>query len=137
MGFQDKPEPAEVSAAIAQELRTFARQKWPLANDKYRKGRLADLLNLTHRRVKSLWEADRNAVIREHEAEAIRRLVGQEEANRDDFKALQARIARLEAALFAQDEEFHHEQMAALRQAADGRRGGNVSRRSEPTEPAE
>jgi hypothetical protein len=90
---------------------------------------LATLLNLTERRVKSLWEGDPSAVIREHEAEAVRRLVGRiDEANGHDFKALQARIARLEAALFASDAEFHQPQMAALRDAIDGRRGGDVAR---------
>ena len=117
MGIEDK-----VNAAISHDLRVYARRRWPLANDKYRKDRLATLLKVTTRRIKSLYEGEQSAVIREHEAEAVRQLLGQEEANRNDFQALQARIARLEAALFTQDEEFHHQQVAALREAIDGRR---------------
>lgn len=104
MGIEDK-----VNADISNDLRVYARRRWPLANDKFRKARLATLLNVSARRIKSLYEGEQTAVIREREAEAVRQLVGQEEANRDDFQALQARIARLEAALFAQDADSHHE----------------------------
>lgn len=126
MGIEDK----DMNAILADDLRVYARQRWPLANDKYRKDRLATLLRVSSRRIKSLWEGEQSAVIRQSEAEAVRRLLGQkqiEEANRDDFQALQARIARLEAALFASDEEFHHEAMAGLRAAAGGGRGGYVA----------
>lgn len=126
MGIEDK----NMNAMMADDLRVYARQRWPLANDKYRKARLANLLQVSARRIKSLWEGEQSAVIRQSEAEAVRRLLGQkqvEEANRDDFQALQARIARLEAALFSGDEEFHHPQMAALRAASERGRGGNVS----------
>lgn len=126
MGIEDK----DMNAILADDLRVYARQRWPLANDKYRKARLATLLQVSARRIKSLWEGEQSAVIRQSEAEAVRRLLGQkqvEEANRGDFQALQARIARLEAALFSGDEEFHHPQMAALRAAADGGRGDYVA----------
>lgn len=119
-----------MNAILADDLRVYARQRWPLANDKYRKARLATLLRVSARRIKSLWEGEQSAVIRQHEAQAVRQLLGQkqiEEANRDDFQALQARIARLEAALFAQDEEFHHGQVAALRAVADRGRGIDVA----------
>lgn len=120
MGKEDK-----MNAAIAHDLRVYARRRWPLANDKYRKSRLETLLDLSARRVKSLWEGETSAVIREHEAEAVRRLLGQravEEATRNDLQDLQARIARLEAALLSQDEEFHRDQVDALRKAAGGGR---------------
>lgn len=126
MGIEDK-----VNAAIANDLRVYARRRWPLENDKFRKSRLAALLKVSARRIKSLYEGEQSAVIREHEAEAVRRLLGQreiEEANRNDFQALQARIARLEAALFQSDPEFHSEQMAGYRQAVDHRRGEHVGR---------
>jgi len=126
LGIEDK----NMNAVMADDLRVYARQRWPLANDKYRKDRLATPLRVSSRRIKSLWEGEETAVIRQSEAEAVRNLLGQkqiEEANRADFQALQARIARLEAALFASDEEFHHEAMAGLRAAADGGRGGYVS----------
>lgn len=125
MGIEDK-----VNAVIAQDLRVYARRRWPLENDKYRKLRLADLLGISARRIKSLYEAEQTAVIREHEAEAVRRLLGQqkiEEANRAELEALKGRIARLEAALVQGDEEYHHVQMAAYREAADPRRGKNAT----------
>lgn len=121
MGIEDKT----MNAILADDLRVYARQRWPLANDKYRKARLATLLQVSSRRIKSLWEGEQTAVIRQHEAEAVRRLIGQrqiEEANRDDIAALQDRIARLEAALFANDPDFHQPQMGALRAAARGGR---------------
>lgn len=121
MGIEDK----NMNAVMADDLRVYARQRWPLANDKYRKARLATLLQVSSRRIKSLWEGEQSAVIRQSEAEAVRRLLGQkqiEEATRDDIAALQNRIARLEAALFAQDEEFHQPQVGAFREAARGRR---------------
>lgn len=121
MGIEDKT----MNAILADDLRVYARQRWPLANDKYRKARLATLLQVSSRRIKSLWEGEQTAVIRQHEAEAVRRLIGQrqiEEANRDDIAALQDRIARLEAALFANDPDFHQPQMGALREAARGGR---------------
>jgi hypothetical protein len=117
LGIEDK-----VNAAISHDLRVYARRRWPLANDKYRKDRLATLLKLTARRIKSLYEGEQSAVIREHEAEAVRQLIGHEEANRNDLQDLQARIARLEAALLSQDEDFHRDQMDALRKAAGGGR---------------
>ena len=91
-----------MNASLADDIRVYARQRWPLANDKYRKARLAALLQLSSRRIRSLWDGERTAVIRQSEAEAVRRLLGQEkieEANRNDIAALQERIAALEAAL--------------------------------------
>lgn len=128
MGIEDK-----VNAAIASDLRVYARRRWPLENDKYRKHRLASLLGFSARRIKSLWEAEQTAVIRQHEAEAVRKLLGQQEiaeANRNDIQALQDRIARLEAAITAQDEEFGRAQMAGYREAV-----GLGRRDDEPAEP--
>ena len=130
MGIEDNAERREVSAAVSNELKLYARQRWPLANDKFRKGRLAHIIGVTDRRIKSLWEGDPAAVLREHEAAAIRKLRKQrqvEEDNRNDFQALQARLARLEAAFAAVDPEFFYEQMAALRVANDAGRGDHVT----------
>lgn len=113
MGIEDK-----VNAAISHDLRVYARRRWPLANDKYRKDRLATLLEVSARRIKSLWEGEASAVIREHEAEAVRRLIGQAEANTNDLQDLATRIARLEAALLHGDEDFNRYQVDALRKAA-------------------
>ncbi len=113
MGIEDK-----VNAAISHDLRVYARRRWPLANDKFRKDRLADLLKLSARRIKSLYEGESTAVIREHEAEAVRRLLGRAEANRNDLQDLAERIARLEAALLHGDEDFNRYQVDALRKAS-------------------
>lgn len=117
MGIEDK-----VNAAVSHDLRVYARRRWPLANDKFRKDRLADLLKLSARRIKSLYEGEASAVIREHEAEAVRRLVGQAEANRNDLQDLSSRIARLEAALLHQDEDFFRDQVDGIREATRSRR---------------
>ena len=112
----------KVNAAISHDLRVYARRRWPLANDKFRKHRLSTLLNVSARRIKSLWEGEETAVIREHEAEAVRRLVGQAEANSNDLQDLAQRIARLEAALIQRDPDFHSNQVDALREATRGGR---------------
>lgn len=131
MGHLDNSERREVNAALADDLKIFARRKWPLSTDEWRMGRLSHMIGVGARRMKSLYQGEATAVLRQHEAEAIQKLLRErkvEEANRDDFQALQARIARLEAALFSQDEEFHQPQMVALREGADVGRGSHVAR---------
>lgn len=133
MGIEDNSERHEVSVAVSNDLRVYARMRWPLANDKFRKSRLEVLLGVSSRRIKSLWEGDQNAVLREREAIAIRKLIDGkkqrqiEEATRNDFQALQARIARLEAALLQRDPRPHSEQVAAHHEANYGRRRGDVA----------
>ena len=115
------------STAQALLLRDYAGTRWPTLNHKGRMSRLAGVLGFGHRRVRSLYQNEPGVSIRADEMERIAALKRRttDEANRDDFQALQARVAALEAALFAADEEFHREQMAGLRQAVDGRRGTN------------
>lgn len=111
-------------------LRDYAGTRWPTLNHKGRMSRLAGVLGFGHRRVRSLYQNEPGVSVRADEMariEGLRRQRQIEEANRDDFQALQARIARLEAALFASDAEFHHEQMAGLRKAADSGRGEDES----------
>lgn len=117
-----------MSASAQTMLREYAAFRWPLMNHKGRMAKLAHVLNLTHRRVVSLYKNEPGVSLRADEMAAIEALrnAKAEEANRHEFEDLQARIARLEAALFAQDEEFHSHQMAALRSAADERRGPHV-----------
>lgn len=76
MGIEDK-----VNAAISHDLRVYARRRWPLANDKFRKDRLASLLAVSARRIKSLWEAEESAVIREQGGRS-RAAAGRSERNR-------------------------------------------------------
>lgn len=118
-----------MSATAQTMMRDYAGTRWPSLNHKGRMSRLAGVLGFGHRRVRSIYQNEPGLSLRADEMAAIAALRTRkiEEANRNDFQALQARIARLEAALFAQDESFHHEQVAALRASVDGRRGNDVT----------
>lgn len=113
-----------MSATAQLLLRDYAGHRWPSLNHKGRMSRLAGHLKMGHRRIRSLYQNEMGVSVRADEMAAIQSLQQRqiEEANRNDLQDLQARIARLEAALFQSDEEFHHEQMAALRSGTDGRR---------------
>lgn len=84
--------------ALANDLREYAVKRWPTANHKFRKGRLADLLGLSERRVRSYWEA-KAAAPRDEEIEAIKALIGAEEdeAYAEAYRTLEARFASMEA----------------------------------------
>lgn len=119
------------AAAISTDLRTYAVKRWPTANHKFRKGRLADLLGFSERRVRSFWEGTA-AAPRDEEIEAIHALVGAneqiEEANRDAYAALQERIARLEAIILAQSSQQDHPGMAGQGEGTHRRRRADVAR---------
>ena len=129
MGIEDK-----MNAAIAHDLRVYARRRWPSENDKYRKDRLRDLLKVSVRRMRSLWEGEETAVPRTHETDRIEALIGkkigapdltEEEANavvrsQEEYRALEARIAALEAFFRAGDEEHGGPHLDALRELAAG-----------------
>ena len=108
-------------------LRSYAADRWPTMNHKGRLRQLArELANWTERRVRAVYNAEEGVSLRADEAsdiEALNRKI--EEANRNDFQALQARVAALEAALLQGDAEFHSEQMPGLRQAAHVGRGAD------------
>lgn len=104
-------------------MREYAAFRWPTVNHKGRVAKLARQLGFNHRRVRAIYQNETGVSLRADEMAAIAALQKVEEANRNDFQALQARIARLEAALFQSDAEFHFEQVAALRASVDGRRG--------------
>jgi hypothetical protein len=130
LGISDKSERQEVNAALAADLKVFARQKWPLSTDEWRMTRLANMVGVGVRRMKSLYQGEPTAVLRHHEAEAIAKLLKQrkaEEAVRDDIEALQERIARLETRLLQTDEEYHSVQLEGYRQGMAGGRGSNGS----------
>ena len=143
MGMEaKKTEFPEVSAqSISTELRVFSRQRWSLANDKYRKARLKDLLEMTARRIKSFWEGEETAVPRAHETERIERLIGkkigapiitEEEADavrrsQEAYRALEARLAVVEAYFQSGDEEFGREHVAGGRAFARGQGRGPES----------
>lgn len=97
MGSQDKSEPREVTAALANDLRIFAGRKWPTMNHKWRKARLASVLGMSERRVKSIYEAEATARLRADEEARIKALIGQKEAADAADIALAERISELEA----------------------------------------
>lgn len=121
-------------SAIANDLRLYARKRWPMANDKFRKGRLATLLEVSERRIRSLWNGEETAVLRQGEVERIRKLVGQEqleERNRVAFQELQSRVERLEALLAANMAASDHGPVATQGQGNNRGRGEHVSSANE------
>lgn len=98
LSFRDTSQ--KMQAALADDLRQYAGKRWPSGNAKFRKGRLADLLGFSERRVRSFWEA-KAAAPRDYEIEAIKALIGAEEedANAEAYRAMEARFAAMEAEL--------------------------------------
>lgn len=89
------------TATLSTNLRVYATKRWPLDKDERRKERLATLLNMTKRRVRSLWENESTARPRGAEIERIEALISAEqeqikEATRAADRALEARFAALE-----------------------------------------
>lgn len=70
--------------------------------------RVAHHLGLTTRKTRSYWDAEIENPRPEHFAK-VKRLLGEplEERASDEFKQLEDRISRLEAALHVSDPEFH------------------------------
>lgn len=127
-----------MGAAIAEELRVYARKRWPLTTDEWRKDRLAALLGFSRRRVKSLYEGERTAVPRKEETDAVERLIGkrigepaiEEEAqngieqSRAEYRALEARIARIEALFAGADAKLSGPELDEIRALARGKGAG-------------
>ena len=136
MAFHSNRERRQVSAYAAQGLlRDYAASEWPRLNHKGRLAKLCRALPWTDRRVRAVYNAEQGVSLRADEQAEIDKLTAKiEEANRDTFQDLQTRIARLEAALFSQDAEFHQPQMAALREVAHDRRGDHVARAARPAD---
>jgi len=80
---------------------------------------------MTLRRVRTLWEGTGTRVDGE-EKDALRQ--AKIEEARNEYKALRSRLASLEAALAAVDQDFHGPQMDAYRTAAGGMGRGNCTR---------
>lgn len=116
MGIWDKSEPREVTAVLADDLRAFAGRKWPTMNHKWRKARLASLLGLSERRIKSIYEAEQTARLRADEEAKITALIGQKEeadAHAEADRALAERLAELEAQVAFLVEALARETLAA------------------------
>jgi hypothetical protein len=115
----------EMSASAQTMLREYAGHRWPTMNHKGRIARLADVLGLRHRRVRSIYQNEGGVSLRADEMAAItalKKTAAADEENRDAFMALQVRVARLEAALAHVDEAFFDPQMAPYREALHGAR---------------
>lgn len=122
-----------MTAALANDLRVFAGRKWPTMNHKWRKARLASLLGMSERRVKSLYEAEETARIRADEEARIKALIGQEEESHDADEALSTRIAELEAQVAFLVATLAGDEMAATgasagRQITGASSGGHAAR---------
>jgi hypothetical protein len=125
LGIEDKPERREVTAAVvSKELKLFARARWPLANDKSRKQMLRRLLEVTERRIKSLWEGEETAVPRGTETARIEELIGHKigaaaelEEARHEHRDLAQLAASLQALLYGPEADFYRPQVDAIRAA--------------------
>lgn len=119
----------EVTAALADDLRTYAVKRWPTMNHEWRKAKLAAMLGMKVRRVRSYWDAEETLSPRLSEVERIKALLGQkEEADAADI-ALAKRISELEAQVAFLVSALAGDELAAKSRAAD-RQGGPLSRRS-------
>ncbi len=106
-----------MTAALADDLRTYALKRWPTMNHEWRKARLASLLGMKVRRVRSYWDAEETLSPRQSEVDAIKALIGQEEV---DDATVKTRIAELEAQVAFLIEALAFDQMAAARNASRG-----------------
>lgn len=130
LAFSPKPEPREVTIEVATDLRIYAGQRWPTMNHKWRKARLASLLGMNERRVKSIYEAEQTARLRADEEARIKALLGQKE-EADDVAdiALAKRISELEAQVAFLVSALAGDELAA-KGRADDRQSRSLSRRS-------
>ncbi len=66
-----------MNAALATDLRDYAVRRWPSMNHEWRKARLANILGMRLRRLRSYWDAEETMSPRLDEVEAIEALIGQ------------------------------------------------------------
>ena len=116
-----------MTAALANDLRTYAVKRWPTMNHEWRKAKLASMLNMKVRRVRSYWDAEENMSPRLSEVEAIKALIKSKEAADDADDALARRIADLEAQVAILAAAIAREALASSRpethQSSDGGTG--------------
>ena len=133
LAFSPKNEAHEVTTAVATDLRIYAGQRWPTMNHKWRKARLASLLGMNERRVKSIYEAEQTARLRVDEEARIKALLGQkEEADAVADEALANRIAELEAKVAFLVSALAGDELAARRDASRGQGRGLLAEGSGP-----
>jgi hypothetical protein len=115
----------EMSSAAQTVMREYAAFEWPTMNHKGRIAQLARRLGIGHRRVRSIYQNELGVSLRADEMAAIaalERTAAADEENRDAFMALQARVARLEAALAAVDAALLDQPVATIGAPPYGRR---------------
>lgn len=120
-----------IVTAIATDLRVYAGIRWPTMNHKWRKARLASLLGMNERRVKSIYEAEHTARLRADEEARIKALLGQKEAADVEDQAIAERIADLEAQV-----AFLVAALAGDELAADGEKAHRPGRKSPGRSPS-
>lgn len=108
-----------IMSDVAFALRDFAGREWPALNHKGRMVQLARRLGLGHRRVRSIYQNEPGVALRADEAAAIAALRQEQRQTDDEYQALEARLARLEAYLRLQDETFHSSQVEGIRAGID------------------
>lgn len=124
-----------VTAALADDLRAYAVKRWPTMNHEWRKAKLASLLNMRLRRVRSFWDAEETLSPRQFEVDAINSLIGAEEeiARVEADRALAERVAELEAQLAVVMAALAGDQVEASGGATWGQgEAGNRTDRSAP-----
>lgn len=132
MDFDAKKGMRDVTpAAISIELRVFARKRWPLENDKFRKNQLKSALGFTARRIRSFWEGSDTAVPRTEETDAIEGLIGKKigaaaelEEAQHEHRDLAQLASGLQALLFGPEADFYRPQVDAIRAALLSQGGG-------------
>ena len=131
LGMQDNSERRDVTVEVATDLRIYAGQRWPTMNHKWRKARLASLLGMNERRVKSIYEAEQTARLRVDEEARIKALIGQREKADAADTALAKRIADLEAQVATLAALLASDTLAAEGRVGH-RQGAGASGRSQP-----
>lgn len=125
----------EVITALADDLRTYAVRRWPEMNHEWRKAKIASLLGMKARRVRSYWDAEETLSPRLSEVERIKALIGQKEAADAADIALAKRISELEAtvtflvAALARDKMEAHRAIAHRASASTSATGNSAPKR--------
>lgn len=134
-----KKDRTKMSANAAMILREEAKFRWPsLDYHQDRIRRLKDWLAWSHRRVRSIYNSEDGVVLRGHETlrlqeiEAAQKARKQENADavrasQESYRALETRIAAIEAFFASGDEEHGSEYVAGFRAFALGQGRGPES----------
>lgn len=117
-----------MSASAQAIMRDYAAFKWPSLNHKGRIASLARALGFGHRRTRSIYQNEPGVALRADELAAIETLRSKRAddavgTSRENYRLLEARLARLEALFESVDPEFGGEFMAAYRAQLRGQGG--------------